>query len=119
MIEDAVSRSPRSSDTVIAVASSTDTSSLPASRLFSPRRIYRTARTTAITWRIGAGKNSLRSSRPATDSTSLSSYVRLSARPVCSGTRARFSAVNAKRASTRTTAARLPVYSITASHVRS
>ena len=69
----------------MAVASSTGTSSLPLASVFSPIQMYRKDFATVMTDRTFTGKNSLDAHRRTTRITSLSSYSRLSARPVCSG----------------------------------
>ena len=88
MTEPAVLKSPRTIETVTAVASSTATDSLPCSRAHRPSRMYLTDRTSAMADRTGSGRNSRENARRATVKTSLSSYSRFSAREVCSGTSA-------------------------------
>ena len=103
MTEPAVSKSPRTIETVTAVASSTATDSLPCSRALSPARMYLTERNSAMAVCTGTGRNSRENARRQTVKTSLSSYSRLSARDVCSGRRASArSDVNEKDESART-----------------
>ena len=107
MTEPAVSKSPRTIETVTAVASSTATESLPCSRALSPARMYLTERNSAMAICTGTGRNSRENARRQTVKTSLSSYSRLSARDVCSGRRASArSDVNEKDESARTISAR-------------
>ena len=103
----AVGKSPRTIDTVTAVASSTATESLPCSSAEMPSRMY------LIEWQMasavvtGSGKKSFEITRRITVHESLSSNSRLSARVVWSGTRPIVSAVsNENAASARTSAAR-------------
>ena len=118
--DDAVSKSPRTSETVTAVASSTATESFLCQSDFSPSPIYLTDRVMASAAATGAGKNSLASTRRASVSTSLSSKSRFSARVVCSGTRfCASAAAKVNVASARTTASLAPRYVTTASCVRS
>ena len=81
----AVEKSRRRSDTPIAVASSTETESLPCRSEESPSFRYFTERITARAVRTGVGRNSLKSARRRTADTSLSSNSRFSSREVCSG----------------------------------
>ena len=81
----AVSKSPRTMDTVTAVASRTDTARRPWSKEVSPARMYLTERNTAINVRMDIGRNSLLPARRRTVNTSLSSNSRFSSRELCSG----------------------------------
>ena len=84
--EPAVAKSPRTIETVTAVASSTATESFPCQRAFSPSLIYFTERNSVIAVATGTGRNSRLNMRRQTVKTSLSSNSRFSARDVCSGT---------------------------------
>ena len=107
MTEPAVSKSPRTMDTVTAVASSTATDSFPCSRAFSPSLIYFTDLIREMIMVTGAGKNSRETIRHMTAEASLSSNSRFRARVVCSGTSPSSSAVaKEKAASARITAPR-------------
>ena len=72
IIEPAVSKSPRSIETVIAVASSTGTCILPCSRQRSPAPIYFAERMTDSAVRSGVGKKSFVIPRRNTAKNSLS-----------------------------------------------
>lgn len=87
MTEPAVSKSPRTIETVTAVASRTATESFPQSSALSPSRIYLTERKAEMTARTGSGRKSLENVRRRTVMASLSSYSRFRARGVCAGTR--------------------------------
>ena len=82
MTEPAVWKSPRTIETVTAVASSTATDSLPRSSADRPWRMYLTERMSASAVVMGAGRNRRETMRRQTVKTSLSSYSRLSARAV-------------------------------------
>ena len=82
----AVEKSPRTIDTVTAVASSTATDSLPCHSAEIPSLMYFTERSSASAVVMGAGRNSLEMHRRITATASLSSNSRFSAREVCSGT---------------------------------
>ena len=84
----AVGKSPRTIETVTAVASSTATESLPCSSAERPSRMYLTEWKMASAVVSGSGKNSFEITRRMTVQESLSSYSRFSAREVCSGTSA-------------------------------
>ena len=120
MTEPAVSKSPRTIETVTAVASRTATESFPQSSALSPSRIYLTERKAEMTARTGSGRNSLENVRRRTVMASLSSYSRFRARGVCAGTRSIASAFwNENAANARRTAVRFSWKLTTASHVRS
>ena len=105
--EPAVAKSPRTIETVTAVASSTATESFPCQRAFSPSLMYFTERNSVIAVATGTGRNSRLNMRRQTVKTSLSSNSRFSARDVCSGTSSIAAARwNEKAASACTTAAR-------------
>ena len=107
MTELAVEKSPRSTETETAVASSTATESLPCSSAFSPSWIYFSERTIAIAVVTGTGRNSFDAVRRSTAIASLSSNSRFSSRVVCSGTSCIASAAgNENAASAFITAAR-------------
>ena len=82
MTEPAVAKSPRTIDTVTAVASSTATDSFQCHRARSPSLMYFAERMMASIMRMGAGKNILAMARRSTVKTSLSSNSRFSARAV-------------------------------------
>ena len=110
MTDDAVAVSHLRSDTDTAVASSTDTESLPFARDFAPAAMYLTDRMPVRTVRSGSGRNVLKTMRFKNDPTSLSSNSRLSCLALCSGIRA--SAVsfsNEARESAFMTSLRSPV----------
>ena len=71
---DAVSKSPLSRDTPIAVASKTETSILPDSKHFMPRMIYSNELYTEMICRIGAGTKSRFNPLRTTVMTSFSEY---------------------------------------------
>ena len=103
-------KSPRTIETVTAVASSTATESLPCHRAVSPSRMYFTERYRAMAVVMGAGRNSLEKIRRITVMASLSSNSRFRAREVCSGTSSMASALaKEKEASAPITALRWPV----------
>ena len=105
--EPAVSKSPRTIETVTAVASSTATESFPCSSALRPSLIYLTERTIAMTARTESGRNNLENARRRTVMASLSSNSRLSSRGVCAGTRSIVSAFwNENAASARMTVSR-------------
>ena len=109
MTEPAVEKSPRTMDTVTAVASSTATDSLPCHSAFRPSLIYFTERITASAEVTGKGRNSLEMHRRTTVMTSLSSNSRFRAREVCSGTSSMASALGKeKTASAAITSPRFP-----------
>ena len=91
MTEAAVRKSPLSSDTEIAVASSTLTSIFPLHKLFNPFHTYLHALINAKALRTGSGRNHFLRYRLTTVITSRSSYFLSNARPVCSGTSPIFS----------------------------
>ena len=82
--------------------------------------MYFTERSTARAEVMGTGRNSRETHRRITVTASLSSNSRFRAREVCSGTSSSFSALaKEKAARARTTPARAPSYTTTASRVRS
>ena len=103
----AVEKSPRTIETVTAVASSTATESLPCSSALIPSRMYLIEWQTASAVVSGRGKKSLEITRRMTVQESLSSNSRFSARAVWSGTRSMASALSKENAaSARMSAAR-------------
>ena len=107
MTEPAVSKSPRTRETVTAVASRTATVSFLCRRADSPSLMYFQDLTTAMTAVTGAGRKILEKPLRQTAMMSFSSNSRFSAREVCSGTRSMLSALaKENRARAETTAAR-------------
>ena len=120
MTEPAVAKSPRTIDTVTAVASSTATDSFRCHRARSPSLMYFAERITASAVVTGAGRNRLEAQRRITVRASLSSNSRFKAREVCSGAKSSFSAFSKEnRASARIMRSRSTSYTTTASRVRS
>ena len=97
MTEPAVAKSPRTIDTVTAVASSTATDSFQCHRARSPSLMYFAERITASADVTGAGRNRLEAPRRITVRVSLSSNSRFKAREVCSGAKSSFSAFSQQR----------------------
>ena len=109
MTDPAVLKSPRTMETVTAVASSTATLSLPWSRADRPSLMYFRDFTAAMAAVTGRGRKSLEKARRQTVMVSFSSNSRFRAREVWSGTRSMASArAKAKAARAATTALRLP-----------
>ena len=120
MTEPAVAKSPRTIDTVTAVASSTATDSFRCHRARSPSLMYFAERITASADVTGAGRNRLEAQRRITVRASLSSNSRFKVREVCSGAKSSFSAFSKEnRASARIMRSRSASYTTTASRVRS
>ena len=120
MTEPAVEKSPLVMDTVMAVASNTATDNLPWRSAKNPSLMYFTERNNASADVIGAGRNSLETHRLMRVMASLSSNSRFSSREVCSGTSSMPSALaKEKDASAAMTSPRVPLYTTTASWVRS
>ena len=107
--EPAVAKSPRTMDTVTAVASSTATDSLPCHSAESPSRMYFTERKREMAVVTGTGRNRREIHRRMTVTASLSSNSRFRARAVCSGTRSISAALAKEKApSTRISSERRP-----------
>ena len=83
-------KSLRIRETATAVASSTETESVPFISALIPALIYLIARNSVITILTGAGKNSFVKALPITENTSLSSNSRLRLLEVCVGTKSNF-----------------------------
>ena len=106
-MEEAVSQSPRTSETITAAASSTGTSSLPRTSVRSPSFSTRHEWTQAVSIRSGAGRKMRRAARAMHMPTSLSSNSRVMARLEC-GTSSAAAVCQEKPASAESTAARSP-----------